>query len=59
MIAPWQIGQKYLQDRTCEDIRNKIASDTLKNGIRKLGYANYVKRDGDEAVARVTSFFSR
>jgi hypothetical protein len=33
------------------------AIDTLKNEIRKLGYANYVKWDGDEARARVTRFF--
>ena len=36
----------------------KVAAiDTLKNEIRKLGYANYVKWDGDEARARVTRFF--
>lgn len=33
------------------------AIDILKNEIRKLGYANYVKWDGGEARARVTRFF--
>ena len=35
------------------------AVDTLKNEIRKLGYANYVKWDGGEVRARVTRFFFR
>lgn len=35
------------------------AIDTLKNELRSLGYANYVKWDGGEARARVTRFFFR
>ena len=35
------------------------AIDTLKNELRMLGYAKYVKWDGGEARVRVTRFFFR